>query len=643
MATPLRVLLVEDNADDAALLLGELRRAGYDPACERVATESAMRAALARGTWDVVVSDAALPQFSAQAALQLLRAGELDLPFIVVSGSIGEAAAVALMKAGAHDYLLKSNLGCLRTAVDRELQDACERRDRRRAEQEQRHNERRLAEAERLAHIGSWEGDLRTGAATWSAEFCRILGAAPSELGGTLEALLARVHHDDRERVKAAIDGVTREPFRFDLEFRLVPRDGVLRQLRASGVVTMDSSGAPVRLLGTLQDVTEQRSLEAQFRQAQKLEAVGRLAGGVAHDFNNLLTVILSYADFVLDALPPGEAIRQDVEQIRTAGASAAQLTRQLLAFSRRQVLAPRVLSLNDVVTDAAKMMKRLLGDDIRLVTTLSPELGLVKADAGQIEQVIMNLAVNARDAMPGGGQLTIETANAEMAEEYLREHAVARAGRYVMLAVTDSGVGMDEPTKAHMFEPFFTTKEAGKGTGLGLATVYGIVKQSGGFVWVYSEAGRGTTFKIYLPRTDQSLEPVDGPVHTRSLRGTETVLVVDDAPAVRTAVRAVLERHGYVVVEAPSGEAALQLAMKYRGPLDLLITDVVMPGLSGRDVAGNLSSQRPGVRVLYMSGYADDAIVRHGVLEPGIRFMQKPFAPDALAQKVREVLDAPA
>ena len=254
-----------------------------------------------------------------------------------------------------------------------------------------------------------------------------------------------------------------------------------------------------------------------------------------------------------------------------------------------------------------------------------------------------MNLAVNARDAMPEGGQLTIETANAEMAEEYLREHAVARAGRYVMLAVTDSGVGMDEPTKAHMFEPFFTTKEVGKGTGLGLATVYGIVKQSGGFVWVYSEVGRGTTFKIYLPRTDQPPERVGGAVHTASLRGTETVLVVDDAPAVRTAVRAVLERHGYVVVEAPSGEAALQLAMKYRGPLDLLITDVVMPGLSGRDVAGNLSSQRPGVRVLYMSGYADDAIVRHGVLEPGIRFMQKPFAPDALAQKVREVLDAPA
>ena len=643
MATPLRVLLVEDNADDAALLLGQLRRAGYDPACERVDTESAMRAALARGAWDIVVSDASLPHFSAEAALQLLHAGGLDLPFIVVSGSIGEAAAVALMKAGAHDYLLKENLARLRTAVDRELQDARERRERRRAEQEQRHNERRLAEAERLAHIGSWEGDLRTGATTWSAEFCRILGAAPCELGGTLDALLGRVHADDRERVKAAIDGVTREPFRFDLEFRLVPRDGVLPQLRARGVVTMDSSGTPVRLLGTLQDVTEQRSLEAQFRQAQKLEAVGRLAGGVAHDFNNLLTVIMSYADFVLDALPSGETIRQDVEQIRTAGASAAQLTRQLLAFSRRQVLAPRVLSLNGVVTDAAKMMKRLLGDDIRLVTTLSPQLGLVKADAGQIEQVIMNLAVNARDAMPEGGQLTIETANVDMAEEYLREHAVARAGRYVMFAVTDSGVGMDEQTKAHMFEPFFTTKEAGKGTGLGLATVYGIVKQSGGFVWVYSEAGRGTTFKIYLPRTDQSPEPVDGAVHTASLRGTETVLVVDDAPAVRTAVRAVLERHGYVVVEATNGEAALQLAMKHRGPLDLLITDVVMPGLSGRDVAGNLSSQRPGVRVLYISGYADDAIVRHGVLEPGIRFMQKPFAPDALAQKVREVLDAPA
>ena len=641
MATPLRVLIVEDNPDDAALLVRQFHRAGYDPVAERVDTERAMQAALGNGTWDVVLSDASLPQFSAEAALRVLHATGMDVPFIVVSGSIGEAAAVALMKAGAHDYVFKENLARLGAAVDRELQDARERRDRQRAEQELRRRERQLAEAERVAHIGSWEQDIRTGAATWSDGFCRIVGVASSALPNTVDAFLERVHPDDRARVREAIDGVRRDPYLLDLEFRLVQPDRTLRHAHAHGVAVLDGSATPVRLLGTLHDITERMSLEAQFRQAQKLEAVGRLAGGVAHDFNNLLTVIMSYADFVLDALPPGEAIRQDVEQIRSAGASAAQLTRQLLAFSRQQVLAPRVLSLNDVVTDAAKMMKRLLGDDIRLVTVLSPELGMVKADAGQIEQVVMNLAVNARDAMPEGGQLTIEPANVEMDDAYLQEHALAKRGRYVLLAVTDTGVGMDERTKAHMFEPFFTTKEAGKGTGLGLATVYGIVKQSGGFIWVYSEAGRGTTFKIYLPRVDASAEPANAAVHTGSLRGTETILVVDDAPAVRTAVRAVLERHGYVVVEAPSGEGAVHLAAKHRGKLDLLITDVVMPGMSGQDVARSLSTQQPGLRVLYMSGYTDDTIVRHGVLEPGIRFIQKPFAPDVLARKVREALDA--
>ena len=642
MAQPLRVLLVEDNADDAELLVRQLRRAGYDPLAERIDTGDAMRAALGNGTWDLVLSDASLPQFSAQAALELLHGCGIDLPFIVVSGSIGEEAAVTLMKAGAHDYLFKENLTRLGAAVERELQEARERRERQRAELELRRSERRLAEAERLAHVGSWEVDLRAATATWSEEMCRILGVAPGDLGASLDALFERVLPEDRAQVRQAIEPVSEDPHFFDIEFRLVRPDGVLRYARVHGVATPDRSRAPVRLLGTLQDMTEQRSLELQFRQAQKLEAVGRLAGGVAHDFNNLLTVIMSYTDFVLEALPEGDPVRQDVEQIRNAGSSAARLTRQLLAFSRQQVLAPRVLDLNAVLSDSAKLLNRLLGEDIRLVTTLAPDIGTVKADAGQLEQVIMNLAVNARDAMPDGGQLTIETANVEMDEAYVRKHAVARMGRYVMLAITDTGVGMTEETKTHIFEPFFTTKESGKGTGLGLATVYGIVKQSGGFIWAYSEVGQGTTFKIYLPRADEPADRATPAAPTGSLGGTEAILVVDDAPAVRLAVRTVLERHGYSVFEAMNGEAAVELAAKHRGPLDLLITDVVMPGMSGRAVAQRLAAERPGLKVLYMSGYTDDTIVRHGVLEPGIRFIQKPFVPDVLAQRVREVLDTP-
>ena len=330
--------------------------------------------------------------------------------------------------------------------------------------------------------------------------------------------------------------------------------------------------------------------------------------------------MITSYSDLLLEDLGPADPKRDDVQQIRKAAEGAAALTRQLLAFSRQQVLQPKALDLKATVAGTEKLLKRLIGEDIQLTTFLAPDLGVVKADPGQIEQIIINLAVNARDAMPTGGRLTIEAANVDMDETYVRGHAPAGPGRYVMLALSDTGIGMDQQTKARIFEPFFTTKEPGKGTGLGLATVYGIVKQSGGFIWVYSEPGRGTSFKVYLPRVEEPAEPAAAPMATvEPLRGTETVLVVEDAASVRMVTRQVLERYGYAVLEAPNGETALRLAAKHHGRIHLLLTDVVMPGLSGRQLAEQLAQLRPDMKVLYASGYADQAIVHHGILESGI------------------------
>src|SRR6267143_1512385 len=390
-------------------------------------------------------------------------------------------------------------------------------------------------------------------------------------------------------------------------------------------------------------DVSAQRQLEEQLRQSQKMEAVGQLAGGIAHDFNNLLTAILGSTQLLLHNTPAGDPRREDAEEIRHAGLRAAELTRQLLAFSRRQVLAPKVLDLNAVVANMDRMLRRLLGEDVELATSLEPAAGAVNADPGQLEQVLLNLAVNARDAMPGGGRLSIGTTRFTLHEEHVERRHRMPAGDYVCLVVADTGVGMDETTQAHLFEPFFTTKAVGKGTGLGLATVYGIVKQSGGYIWVYSEPGHGTTVKIYLPRVPGVAEapvPVTEPKPVRG--GDETVLLVEDAAPVRTLARRSLEARGYRVLEAPDGPSALALSASHGGGLDILVTDVVMPGMSGRELAERLAPQRPSMKVLYTSGYTDDTMVRQGVLTAGVAFLQKPFVPDTLARKVRDVLDGP-
>ncbi len=389
-------------------------------------------------------------------------------------------------------------------------------------------------------------------------------------------------------------------------------------------------------------DVTDRKQLEEQLRHSQKMEAVGRLAGGIAHDFNNLLMVIQGYADLLAERLPANDSLRRNAEQIQTAAQRASSLTRQLLAFSRKQMLAPSIINVQSVVSEMEKILRRLIGEDIQLDTHSAGDLWLVKADRSQIEQVIMNLAVNARDAMPNGGRLMIETANVEM-DASLSRHVVMSAGKYVMLAVTDNGCGMDAQTQAHLFEPFFTTKEKGKGTGLGLATVYGIVKQSGGYIWVYSETGRGTTFKVYLPRIEQEAvtpktsEEVGGARWDR--RATETVLLVEDEEGVRQLAREHLEATGYTVIEAADGHSALELARTHGGSIHALVTDIVMPGISGRELAERVGRIRPEIKVLYMSGYTDQAMVQHGVLDSGSVLLQKPFTMGALSAKLRELL----
>jgi two-component system cell cycle sensor histidine kinase/response regulator CckA len=398
----------------------------------------------------------------------------------------------------------------------------------------------------------------------------------------------------------------------------------------------------PARLV-LAHDITERRRLEDQLRQAQKMEAIGRLAGGVAHDFNNLLTAIIGYADLLSVESSQDSAQRSELEEIRKAAERAASLTGQLLAFSRQQILQPKVLDLNQVVSNMSNLLLRLIGEDIELRTSLEPGVDPVRVDAGQIEQVILNLALNARDAMPRGGKLTIETSNVELDEAYARGHAAVNSGSYVMLAVSDTGVGMSAETQARVFEPFFTTKELGKGTGLGLSTVYGIVKQSGGNIWAYSVLGKGTTFKVYLPRAEGVAEPSTSQAVVSTLGGSETILLVEDDESVRKLACQVLGRKGYRVLSAGKIEEALQIAETLDSPIHLVLTDVVMPGMSGSELVGRLHFLRPEIKVLFMSGYADRAIVHHGIIEAEMSFLQKPFTPTLLAQKVREVLESPS
>ena len=500
--------------------------------------------------------------------------------------------------------------------------------------------EERMRFALEAAGVGIWDMDYTTGALRWSETLETQYGLQPGTFGGTFEALVDLVHPDDRASVVDTIGRAMKSGADFSVLHRAIRPDGTVRWLSGSGRIQLDEKGAAVRGVGISLDVTERRSLEDQYRQAQKMEAVGRLAGGVAHDFNNLLTVILGYCDLVLTDLDPGDRHQADIAEIKMAGARASGLTRQLLAFSRKQLIAPTLLDLNQIATELRAMLGRLIGEDLHIVMSLSSDLAPVMADRGQVEQIVMNLAVNARDAMPAGGTLTIETANLDLDEHYARMHLGVKPGSYVALTVSDSGVGMTPEVQARLFEPFFTTKGPGEGTGLGMATVYGIVTRAGGSVGVYSEVGRGTSIKVYFPRADATGIIVEAPTPVaRPRAATQTVLVVEDENALRELARRLLERQGYNVLTASDADEALGI-FEMNPSIAVVLTDVVMPGASGPELTRRMVERRPDLRVIYMSGYTEEGVVHHEVLNPGVAFLHKPFTAETLDEKIREVIE---
>ena len=635
-AAKTRLLHLEDKPLDSQLLEAWLRQAGRDWDVVRVDTRDAFVAALDEGGFSVIVSDYRLPAYDGLQALQEAKTRRPEVPFLFFSGNLGEERAVEALKAGAIDYVLKDGpVRRLVPALERAVSEAAQRVARTRAEEALRQNEAGF----HLLFDGNphpmWVFDVE------SLRFLEVNAAAIEHYGFSREEFLAMRITDIRPPEDVPLVEEAVGPFKGGMR-RLGPwrhrvKDGRIIYVDVAAH-DLEFRGRPGRLV-VAHDITGQKELEAQLLQSQKMEAIGRLAGGIAHDFNNLLGVIVGYGERVLRRLPPAE--RREIGEVLKAADHAASLTRQLLAFSRRQVLQPRVIDLNAAVRDLDGMLRRIIGEDVHLIVALKEALGRVRADPGQVQQVLMNLAVNARDAMPKGGQLTIETDNAELDESYVSAHHEVTPGHYVMLAVTDTGLGMDAETQARIFEPFFTTKEAGKGTGLGLATVFGIVKQSGGSIWVYSERLRGTTFKVYLPRVDEVAPEGAASGEGPGAGGSERILLVEDADSLRELAREALEEHGYKVVQAVSGPAALEALERESDPIDLVLTDLVMGGMSGRELAEQITAKRPGMRVLYMSGYTDDALAHHGVLDSNVAFVEKPFTIDGLLRKVRDVLDS--
>jgi PAS domain S-box-containing protein len=627
MSTPLRVLILEDRPADVKLMLHELRRAGYEVNWQRVETERDYLSQL-DPQLDVILADGVVPGFDASHALQLLQDRDLHIPLIVVTGSLSEEKAVELMRLGAADYLLKDRLTRLGQAVRQTLHKRQLFHAKHRAEEDRNHF---FVLALDLLCVAGFDGYFKDLNPAWE-----------TTLGWTIEELRARpfgdfLHPDDAASLSGASLPATPGEAKTTFENRFRCKDGSYRWLLWNAAAVPGQS----LIYAIARDITEQKRLEEQYRQSQKMEAVGRLAGGIAHDFNNLLTVILGYSEIAARNLNDADPLSDMIEEIKKAAERAELLTRQLLAFSRKQILQPNRLDINALLADTRSMLGRLIGEDVDILLLPGPDLWPVRVDRGQLEQVIMNLAINARDAMPMGGKISIETANAKLDGNYVAANPDAHVGDYVMLAVSDTGCGMDAATKARIFEPFFTTKEPERGTGLGLATVYGIVKQSGGHIEVQSQPGQGATFRIYLPREQDPLLAGKRPVALdKTPSGSETVLVVEDEDAVRALTRLALQRKGYSVLEARHGEEALVIANQYRGPIHLLLTDLVMPKLSGRQLAEHLLQARPLVKVLYVSGYMDDAIIRQGLMMASTAFLQKPFSPEALAQKVREVLD---
>ncbi len=761
MAKPLRVLIVEDSEDDALLLVNALKDGGYEPIFERVDTSEGFKSALSQKKWDCILSDYSMPQFNGLAALREIQEHGVDIPFILVSGTIGEDTAAGAMKSGAHDYIMKGKLKRLVPAVERELADAEVRRRRRQAEEwlcesEDRYrdlvqhssdlvcthdlegkilsvnpaatrfsgysedellsmNLRDLLDPEvrdqfenylveiqaKGAAKGSmlvqsksgerrlWEynNSLRTrddavaivrGTARditerklaeeallrktnelsdfiehasvgmhWVGPDGTILWVNQAELnivGYTREEYIGHniaEFHVGQSLVQQMMERLNRGETLHDFDVRLRRKDGSIRHVLLNSSAFYED-GKLIHFRCFTHDITERREAEQMLRQAQKVEAIGQLAGGVAHDFNNIMMAITGYCELLLLKTAPTDPLQAFVLEMQKAANRGTSLTRQLLAFSRKQILEPKVLNLNDVIKNMEGMLRRLVRENIELKLSLNEGLGHVKADPGQFEQVIMNLAINASDAMPTGGTLKIETSNVTFNQSFEMDTAIIQPGNHIMISVKDSGTGMDEAVRAHIFEPFFTTKEQGKGTGLGLATVYGIVKQTEGYIFVESAPGHGTTFTIYLPRWEGQEEPAvtTGAVRAVGLpKGSGSILLVDDNDSVRTAVAAFLEISGYRVLQAANGRQALDVSRGYSDGIDLVITDVVMPQMGGAEFVKQLVAKRPGINVIYMSGYSEEAAALQSNLHPNSAYLQKPVPMQTLLQTICDLL----
>ena len=631
----LRPLLVEDRANDAKLIMMELERAGYELENARVVDSERAFIEHLSPSLDVILCDGHLPQFHVSRALELMRERGVDVPLLVVTGTLTDEEAVELLQMGVEDYLLKDRLARLRPAIDQVLL-----RRRALAESKRSREERQqffLASHDLLCVVGA-DGHFKTVNPAWM----RTLGWDESQLLG--RPYLEFVHAEDREATRRAHEQMFRgEPLAGELENRYVARDGSVHWLRW-GASAVQSDG---RAFAAARDVTDRklaeeeiRQSEERLRQSQKMEAFGQLAGGVAHDFNNLLTVICGYVGMALEEVRPEDPLYECIDAIQRSAKRATSLTRQLLAFSRKQVLQPKVLDLNGVVSDSGSMLRRLIGEDVELKMELEQGLAPVRVDPGQLDQVILNLVVNARDAMPRGGRIAVATRAAVLDGE---DPPTVPAGRYVALTVTDAGIGIPPENLSKIFEPFFTTKELGKGTGLGLATVFGIVQQSGGHIHVKSEVGRGTRFDIYLPPARH--EPEERAARAAAVPArvnTETILLVEDEAEVRTFARLSLTRAGWNVLEAGSPAEALTLCERHAGTIQMVVTDVVMPGISGAQLLTELRARRAQLKVLFVSGYTADSMLRHGIEESRVPFLAKPFTGPQLARRVREVLDAP-
>jgi two-component system cell cycle sensor histidine kinase/response regulator CckA len=635
VAEPLNFLVIEDSWADFLLIERHLKQQGIVARCQWVTTFEQLIQEIDRGPWDVVLADYSVPQLDFSECLGILSTRLPDAPVIVVSGTIGEERAVDLMKDGTSDVVLKDSLGRLVPAIKRSLEGVADRRAARTVEAELR-----LANAALDAAADPVVITDRNGTIVYvNPAFSTVTGYSRAEALGRNPRLVKSGVHDlglYRDLWNTVLAGGV---WRGELINRR--KDGRLYSEVQAITPVRNATGEITHFVAIKRDLTEEKLLHAQFLQAQKMESVGRLAGGIAHDFNNLITVINVTADLASLNLQEGDPLRAEFDRIRESGEQAASLTRQLLAYSRNQLMKPEVIDLGAVVKAMETMLKRLLGEDIELLVVTGAWLGPVMADRGQLEQVVMNLAVNARDAMPTGGVLTIDVENVELDETFAETHPSVRPGPHVMLAVSDVGLGMDEATRVRIFEPFFTTKELGKGTGLGLATVYGIVKQSGGSIWVDSEPGKGASFTVYLPRVE-GVQPPNRPRPTpTAMRGSETILVVEDEEMLRTLSSRLLEVAGYTVLTAGGGEEAMLVLERHTGPVHLVMTDVVMPGISGRELGERLQRIHPGLKVLYTSGYTDDVVLRHGLSDRTTHFISKPFSMKELTRKVREVLDA--